>query len=301
MTIHLEYGVPTDRSGVNVRFAVHKGWFAAEGINLAIRVVFGGPEISAAYDAGALKIGELGTPPGITAIANGHRFRIIGSGLQRGVGLFFLVPPGIARWEELKGRTLGALSRGSCSYWYLRDLLAQHGIDPDRDVTIRGLGADYARQLELFAEGKIAGLLSAEPNGALGEHLGVVRSWGDVLSLADVPPLQWVIQVANDDFRRREAELVRTVQGVTQRASGYLGSHRDEWIDFTAAHFGIPRAVAEVAVLREAPFAAFDGRLDEQGLDNAIALQHRLGAVAELLPVGRFLATDLAAVAQAAE
>jgi hypothetical protein len=60
-------------------------------------------------------------------------------------------------------------------------------------VKIRSLGADYPRQLELFARGEIAGLLSAEPNGALGEYRGIVRSWGDVFSLAKVPRLQWVM------------------------------------------------------------------------------------------------------------
>lgn len=295
MTIRLDYGVPTDRSGLNVRFAAEKGWFAREGIDLDVKVVFGGPEISAAYDSGALKIGELGTPPGVTAIARGHRFKIVGSGLQRGVSLYFLVAPTIADWDGLRGKTLGALTLGSCSYWYLRDLLAQHGLDPDRDVTIRGLGADYADQLDLFRRGEIAALLSAEPNGALGEYLGLVRSWGDVHALADVPPLQWVIQVANEAFLAAEPDLVRTVIEVTRRASRHLALHRDEWIDFTAAHFGIPRGVAEVAVAREQPFVGIDGLLDRKGLDNAVALQHRLGAIAERTPVERFVAPGFGA------
>ena len=150
MSVKLDYGVPTNRSGLNVRFGVDKGFFADEGIDLNVRVVYGGPEISAAYDSGELKIGELGTPPGVTAIGNGKRFKIVGSGLQRGIGLFFLVRPEITDWNGLKGKTLGALSIGSCSYWYLVELLKQHGIDPVRDVSIRGLNDDYPRQIELF-------------------------------------------------------------------------------------------------------------------------------------------------------
>ena len=169
MSIKLEYGVPTDRSGVNVRFGIEKGFFAEEGLDVSVRVIFGGPEISAAYDSGELKIGELGTPPGITAIGNGQRFKIVGSGLPRGIGLFFMVRSDLGGWNDLKGRTLGALSIGSCSYWYLREMLTQNGIDPDRDVSIRGLGNDYPRQFELFDAGEIAALLSPEPNGTIGE------------------------------------------------------------------------------------------------------------------------------------
>jgi ABC-type nitrate/sulfonate/bicarbonate transport system substrate-binding protein len=133
MTVALTYGVPTDRSGIAIRFGIARGFFRDEGIDLSVRVVYGGPEIAAEYDRGSLSIGELGTPPGITAIAKGHRFRIIGSGNPRGGGMFFLVRPDIDDWSGLQGHTVAALSLGSCSYWYLRQLLLQHGLDPDRD------------------------------------------------------------------------------------------------------------------------------------------------------------------------
>jgi ABC-type nitrate/sulfonate/bicarbonate transport system substrate-binding protein len=291
MSVKLDYGVPTYRSGLNMRFGVEKGFFADEGIDLNVRVVYGGPEISAAYHSGELKIGELGTPPGITAIGNGKRFKIVGSGLQRGIGLFFLVRPEIKDWNGLKGKTLGALSIGSCSYWYLVELLKQHGMDPVRDVSVRGLNDDYPRQIELFEKGEIASLLSPEPNGALGEAKHVLKSWGDVLSLGDVPQLQWIIQVANRDFLEAEPELVRKVLRAAQRASRYLGEHRDEFVDYTASFYGIPVDVAAIAVRRELPFLHFDGQLDLEGLRRAIELQHHLGAIPENLPVEYFVAS----------
>jgi ABC-type nitrate/sulfonate/bicarbonate transport system substrate-binding protein len=291
MSVRLEYGVPTDRSGLNVRFGIQKGFFAEEGIDLSVRVVFGGPEIAAAYDSGELKIGELGTPPGITAIGNGKRFKIVGSGLQRGAGLFLVVRPEISNWAEFKGKTLGALSIGSCSYWYLKELLAQHGVDPDKDVIIRGLGDDYARQLELFERGEIVGLLTAEPNASLGEARGVLTPWGDVLSLGDVPPLQWVIQVANNYFRDREPDLVRAVLRGARRASRYLYTNRDEWASFTAKQYGVPVDVAQRSIGRELPFVHVDGQLDLAGLRNAINLQQHLGAIADRLPIEHFVAS----------
>ena len=178
MATKVEYGVPTDRSGINVRFGVEKGFFAEEDLDVSVRVIFGGPEISAAYDSGELTIGELGTPPGITAIGNGQRFKIIGSGMPRGIGLFFLVSGNLNGWDDLRGQTLGSLSIGSCSYWYLIEMLSQHNLDPGCDVRIRGLNKDYPRQLELFRSGEIAGLLSPEPNGTIAEAQGLVRVLG---------------------------------------------------------------------------------------------------------------------------
>ena len=73
---------------------------------------------------GRLKIGELGTPPGLTALAKGARFKIVGSSVRRGAVQYFVVHPRFGDWQDLLGANLGALSRGSCSDWYMREVLA---------------------------------------------------------------------------------------------------------------------------------------------------------------------------------
>ena len=70
--VRLDYGVPTDKEGLQIRLGVERGFFRDEGIDLNLRIIFGGPEIAAAYDSGELMVGELGSPPGTTAIARGH-------------------------------------------------------------------------------------------------------------------------------------------------------------------------------------------------------------------------------------
>ena len=93
MNISIEYGVPTDRCGLQLRLGIDKGFFRDEGIDLALRIVFGGPEIAKEFDSGRLKIGELGTPPGLTALAKGARFKIVGSSVRRGAVQYFVVHP----------------------------------------------------------------------------------------------------------------------------------------------------------------------------------------------------------------
>jgi ABC-type nitrate/sulfonate/bicarbonate transport system substrate-binding protein len=103
MTTAVEYGVPTDKCALQLRLGIEKGFFAAEGIDLSIKVVYGGPEIAAEFDAGRLTIGEIGTPPGLVALADGARFKIIGSGVRRGAVQFFVAHPRLAEWSELEG------------------------------------------------------------------------------------------------------------------------------------------------------------------------------------------------------
>jgi ABC-type nitrate/sulfonate/bicarbonate transport system substrate-binding protein len=169
-------------------------------------------------------------------------------------------------------------------------MLSQHGIDPDSDLVVRGLGPDYPRQLELFESGEISALLSPEPNGTIGEARGLVSVWGDVLSLADVPQLQWSIQVANDDFLRDHPNIVRRFLKTTQRAARYLHDHVDEAIAFNEKLFNLPHDLAVKSATRERPTLHFDGQLDHSGLKRAIELQHRLGAIDEVKSLTAFVA-----------
>ena len=72
----IEYGIPHDKEGIQLRLGIARGFFREEGLELSLKVLFGGPEIAAAYDSGALAIGELGSPPATTALSKGARFCI---------------------------------------------------------------------------------------------------------------------------------------------------------------------------------------------------------------------------------
>ena len=93
----LEYGIPTDKESPLLRLGIERGFFRDEGIDLRLKTIFGGPEIARAYDTGALKIGEIGSPPAITAIARGSRFRIVASNAKRRAVQYFVAAPAIAR------------------------------------------------------------------------------------------------------------------------------------------------------------------------------------------------------------
>src|SRR5688572_33139583 len=89
MTIALEYGIPTDKESPLLRLGIERGFFRDEGFDLTLKTIFGGPEIARAYDSGTLKIGEIGSPPAITAIARGARLRIVASNAKRRAVQYF--------------------------------------------------------------------------------------------------------------------------------------------------------------------------------------------------------------------
>ena len=80
MNTAVEYGVPTHRCRLQLRLGAEKQFFREEGIDLDLRIAFGGSEIAAGYDSGWLLVGEMGTPPGLTALTKGARSKIVGTG-----------------------------------------------------------------------------------------------------------------------------------------------------------------------------------------------------------------------------
>ena len=275
----ISYGVPTDRCGLQLRLGIEKGFFRAEGIDLDLRVVFGGPELAAELDAGRLRIGELGTPPGLTAIARGARFKVVGSGVRRGAVQYLVARAALADWMDLKGTRLGVLSRGSCSDWYMRALLRHHELDPEKDVAIVHLGPRYPQILAMLAQGDLDGAIISEPHVTIGEEAGYFNVWLGLNRCDVAPPMQWTIVVAHEEALAHESALVRSVLGGCRRSYRYAADNRDEWADFGARYFGISRATMMRSIEREFDDLHFDCEIDEDGMEAAIALQRRLGSV----------------------
>jgi ABC-type nitrate/sulfonate/bicarbonate transport system substrate-binding protein len=278
MATAIEYGVPTNRCGLQLRLGIEKGFFREEGLDLSLKVVFGGPEIAAQYDSGNLKVGELGAPPGLTSIANGARFKIVGSGVRRGAVLYLVVKPQVADWPKLAGCRLGVLSAGSCSDWFMREVLTHHRLDPERDVVVVGLGLRYPQILELIADGELDGGIISEPHVTIGEHAGLFRVWLGLNAVEFVPRMQWTIVVANDNVLANEPQLVAAVMRGCRRSYRYGAEHPVEWAEFGARYFGVTPELMARSIDRELADLHFDCQIDLEGLHAAVALQRRLGA-----------------------
>lgn len=186
----MTYGVPSGNDALTVRFGIEEGVFAQEGLDLSIKTVFGGPEIAAAFDSGAAPVGSLGSPSGIPAMAAGKRFRIIASGCRQKTHLYLGVHKSIADYDQLKGKRIGLLSIGSCPSWVVHKMLARHGLDADRDVTLVPLHENYPQIIDLMQEGAFEACLATEPNLAIGEDREILNVWAAGYEDAYLPDLQ---------------------------------------------------------------------------------------------------------------
>lgn len=159
-------------------------------------------------------------------------------------------------------------------------MICEHeGLDADRDVTMVGLGGGYPNAVDMLADGRLAGAVLIEPNVAAGEVAGVLKLLRAVYEQPYLPPVQWIVRVANATFMRREPALVRAVLRAARRSAHHAASHTDEWRDFMVERYRIAPDAAERAIARELPHMHLDGALDMDGLGNMFAIQAHLGAL----------------------
>ncbi len=284
MVTTVEYGIPTDKEAIQLRLGIARGFFREEGLDLSLKVVFGGPEIAAQYDSGTLKVGELGSPPATTALSKGLRFRIVGSSVRRRALQYLVAHPSIKDWNDLRGKTVAALSIGSCSYWFMRTVLTHHGIDPDRDLKIIGLGSRYPVVTDLFDSGELQAAVLSEPNISIGEDGGHFRIMQGLTDAEFCPGMQWSVIVANQAVIANEPELVRAVLRGCVKSYRHAAAHPEDLAQFGADYFGITPATMLKSMRREADGLHTECEIDMPGLSQAIALQQRLGAFKTDMP-----------------
>ena len=275
----VQYGGPTDKCAITVRLGVEAGVFKEEGLDLSVRVVFGGPEIAAAYDSGDLEIGEFGSPPAINAIAAGKRFKIVGGGCRQNAHLYFCAAKGIDSYAGLRGKRVGVLGIGSCSDWITRKVVSHHGLDPDSDIEIVPLLGDYPRVVDLVADGALDACMITEPSVAVGEERGVLDFWAAGYEAPYLPDYQWIVRVARDELIERDPDLIRAVLRGCRKSAHYAATHTSEWIALAARQFDISEQAARRAVERELPRLELDCGLDIAGLQAATDLQYNLGGI----------------------
>ena len=263
--------------------ALRQGFFAQQGINLSIRVIPGGDRLAQAMGRGEVHLGRMGTPPFLQAIDR-RVFDgvIIASSVIGNLDHFFLVvTPDIQDLQELRGRTVGVLSKGSCDGHLMKLELSRAGLDPERDVQYRELFSDY-ESIDGLAGGGLSAQLMVEPLVALGEGAGVLRMVEPV-SVAR-PRFQWGLLVARRQFCEDEPELLRRCLAAYLQGARYCVDHPEQTRELIAPLLPElnPRMLAR-ALQRTLPAWNITGAIDREGLAVAATTMRDIGSI-EALP-----------------
>ena len=239
----------------------------AKGIKLEWVEFAFGPPLLEALNAGSLDYGYTGDSPPIFAQAARPNLLYVGAIPARGYGQGIIVPPSseIKTLADLKGKTIGVAKASSAHNLLIVALEDAHlGLS---DVNIAYLApADAAAA---FSKGAIDAWSIWDPYLAIAE---LSKGGARLLPLDRDKTAQNSFFLANRDFARDHADLVKLVNSEIEATTQWINGHRDEAAQIFADASGVALDAQKKSVDR-AEFTF--GPLTETVLDQQQAVADR--------------------------
>ncbi len=186
------------------------GYYAAEGLDVDLRLILGAPTLVTALVAGEIDMGSVAGAPAIAADLQGADLIAIGHPINRFTNVLFSRPE-IRTPADLRGKIVGVVAPGSATEIAARHALRYLGVDPDREVTFTRSG-DSANTFAAMTSGAVdAGVLSA-PVTVQARRSGLVEHLD--LSQLDVEYPSGGLVVSQRLVAEREATLLRFLRAV---------------------------------------------------------------------------------------
>ena len=194
--------------------AQEKGFFRGQGVTAEFQPFRGGPDLVKAVVAGQMLIGVTGATDVPVFRATGVPIRFIASQVD-GNHFTLNVAHGISAIAGLKGKSIGVTRVGAATWVFAVMLAKQQGWDPEKDVTIVGLGGLDA-QLAALTRGEIAAFIWGD-GGAVTELQGKSK----VLLRLDTVTPKWISQgyyATDEAIKGNKDTLQKTLKALFQGA-----------------------------------------------------------------------------------
>lgn len=216
-----------------VTIADGAGLFKAEGLDAEIVVTNSGANTLAAIAGGSAQFGALPYGDAMLATQKGQPLvsmaalvnqyttdAVISTAKATALGITASMPLA-DRIKKAKGLKIAVNAPGSGQDKLIRYVLQQNGLDPDKDVTIVGLGNDG--MLPAFQAGQVDAYLNSSPTTEQGIAAG--GSWWFRPSQGEVPQLNGFIYttlVARPDYMKQNPKVAEAVARAITKALAML-------------------------------------------------------------------------------
>jgi len=252
------------------------GFFKENGIDLKVKYLHGGPELAEAVRKGSIRIGNMGVPPFLKAFSEGLPAKIIGSTAIQRLDSYLVSQREIERIADLRGKRVGVLSVGSCDSYFLRRIMEKDGMSSDVDTKVVPLKESYGKLSEILS-GRVDATFMVEPHVTLGESQGMLKVLAHVADY--FPKYQWGILFAREDLLTENRGMVNRVLDAYRRSAKSIKEGPEETTAYGSRLFRMKKAVFRKALDRSLPNWEGEGKLDREGLRNAIRIQREMGAI----------------------
>jgi ABC-type nitrate/sulfonate/bicarbonate transport system substrate-binding protein len=287
-SLKIRYAPLGGSSGIAVKFGEEKGFFKEAGLDIEFIEI---QDPVAGLISGDVDVADGPTTNAILAAGKGAPIKIVSS-MFRSKGAFYLLGnESIQSVEDLKGKTIGVAKFGTGLDVYTRIILQEHGIDPDKDVTLIANGTHQEAYASLTNK-QVDATIIHEPWVSLAESEGkgklLARGW-DYL-----PNFHTGVLMASDQAIKENGEAIKRLLSAYFKSQEYAKEHLDEFKAFYLANIKVNEDVLETTLNRENeiwennPDVSKDALIETQEIQKELGFQDQIYDIEKLLDL-RFI------------
>lgn len=236
--VKISYVVPTVEYGA-LLVGIDQGYFAEEGIEVEL-VQAGGGVATPALIAGDLQF--TGSPSvAISAVLRGAHLKVLFVGEDQSAFQLWAQPE-IKRFEDLKGKSVGVISRGDTGEIALRYILAKRNL-PDDFISYTPLGTGTPRVAALLSGSFPAALIDAGEVRDMGKA-GKIGKLHLLLDLHKEVHMTFGGHATSDAFIASNPDLVRRTMRALLKGLALVKSSRAATIATLVKHGSTEDAAA---------------------------------------------------------
>jgi NitT/TauT family transport system substrate-binding protein len=198
---------------------------------------------------------------------------------------YFLVTKAMVKSiPALKGKTIGIASLGGSVHLMTKELFAQSGLDPDRDVTMIVTG-DHNTSILAMQAGNVDAIVIAVPWQTVAAKAG----FHNLTYLGDALRLPMAGLGAADESMKKRPDLLKRAVKSTLRAIDFVRdrSNKNEVLALMGNWFKISDDLAQNAYDQMVQAYPANGMVSDQALEKDLEVARQTGAIKGRVPLTR--------------
>ena len=198
---------------------------------------------------------------------------------------YFLVTRAMVKSiPALKGKTIGIASLGGSVHLMTKELFAQSGLDPDRDVSMVVTG-DHNTSILAMQAGNVDAVVIAVPWQTVAAKAG----FHNLTYLGDALRLPMAGLGAADESMKKRPDLLKRAVKSTLRAIDFVRdrSNKSEVLALMGDWFKISDDLAQNAYDQMVQAYPANGMVSDQALEKDLELARQTGAIKGRVPLSR--------------
>lgn len=257
-------GLPVhDASYAPVYLAVDRGFFKEEGLDVKLVAFQSGSDLSKAVIGGSVEIANSAMSEMVLGINQRQPLKAFWGGMNM-LSFSWWAKPDIKTVKDAKGKKWGVTRVGSSTDFLSRYLLTKHGMDPERDVTIVGVGPAAGAQAAMEAN-QIQVATASQPSNFYYEDEGYVKI-GDQAEFSKQYPTH--VSYGREPWLKENPDAVKAYIRAVARGTKLAIDDPKAAMETMAKYPKVPEKYLQRTYDYNKPGWAVDGALpDKQSMD----------------------------------